>query len=937
MIGPHAMNRLAIAFVCIVFGLLRLWGGDDGIPGLMTSYSSTGQKQKSRLSATTPSNDADLKNNRRPDDEKILAPSPPPPPAVVPEGSIVTTADTTVTITEFNENCYLSWGNSDDEETTSDDGPIDSHHLGPCYATYHHHMEPPVEGGYKVAIDYFHHRDYGDTPEIREACYKFCLERLVDLSVGKDDDTDHHQAFDRDGKESTPSDAATSYLQDASMLIEAAIMGMPDIVNILSTDIRFGPMDPFEPAWVRFGAVSNNLEKGDNVFGFGYDEKDNTVDVGLNALQQAIIGGHAEALAIMLRAKEETKKGGNLRTTANKVNIDQVIDRVGRTVRDYINMKGSPIRPRDAKKWLGLDTIESQMSRSIFLANGTELSPEAEEDLMAGMSRGDEYPGFGWSTQSNLPVSKRCDMDIIYGSMNRERFYRDYLITGRPFVMRGLVPEEEILAFRKDRWELTESFHPTSKCKVGPTAYPKLTGQKRCKEKFTIEDIEAGRRCEEMPDIPMVHARHPSDKEFEELFPQYEEGGPYSRKSGWRMILHWFRKGIELGERFAPSWQVFFGTDGSGATIHWHKAAMNALYVGRKDWKVTPPHYRGLSGMPADKASSAVDDAISLQCTQGPGDFIFIPNYWGHLTLNHGFAIGAATILPYSFQQSADIKPRILFVHVNKAGGSSMISMLKDRCPEQFYPERWGSDPPQRTFHATAHALIDREGRDAWDNSYTFALVRHPLARVVSNFWFLVNNCRTSKEMCKQRSIPVGLDVTAMTDDEKITAFHEYFHKLYEQYPPGSKDHYLFGSLGHGNEKFRTLNATQTSWMVDEDGNMAVKNIYKLEDLADDMKKLVSDLPCLNKKTEKQQEIQTHRKLAELIMSQRDYEDDDEELGFEAQVVEHDHRALTEMVKKNTTPKYPDYKLFGKNARTNEIMREVFGPDYENFGYKYDE
>jgi oxalate decarboxylase/phosphoglucose isomerase-like protein (cupin superfamily) len=44
--------------------------------------------------------------------------------------------------------------------------------------------------------------------------------------------------------------------------------------------------------------------------------------------------------------------------------------------------------------------------------------------------------------------------------------------------------------------------------------------------------------------------------------------------------------------------------------------------------------------MPAMKASGMVDDAIALSCTQRPGDFVYIPNYWGHLTLNHGFTIG---------------------------------------------------------------------------------------------------------------------------------------------------------------------------------------------------------------------------------------------------------------------------------------------------------
>jgi oxalate decarboxylase/phosphoglucose isomerase-like protein (cupin superfamily) len=74
--------------------------------------------------------------------------------------------------------------------------------------------------------------------------------------------------------------------------------------------------------------------------------------------------------------------------------------------------------------------------------------------------------------------------------------------------------------------------------------------------------------------------------------------------------------------------------------MHWHNAAFNVLYVGIKEWKVMPPWYRAYTGMTAKKANTMVHGDISLSCTQRPGDFVYIPNYWGHMTLNHGFTIG---------------------------------------------------------------------------------------------------------------------------------------------------------------------------------------------------------------------------------------------------------------------------------------------------------
>jgi hypothetical protein len=89
-----------------------------------------------------------------------------------------------------------------------------------------------------------------------------------------------------------------------------------------------------------------------------------------------------------------------------------------------------------------------------------------------------------------------------------------------------------------------------------------------------------------------------------------------------------------------PVSQVFFGGDQSGATMHWHNAAFNVLYVGIKEWKVTAPWYRAFTGMTAKMAATKIDGDIGLSCTQYPGDFVYIPNYWGHMTLNRGFTIG---------------------------------------------------------------------------------------------------------------------------------------------------------------------------------------------------------------------------------------------------------------------------------------------------------
>ena len=104
---------------------------------------------------------------------------------------------------------------------------------------------------------------------------------------------------------------------------------------------------------------------------------------------------------------------------------------------------------------------------------------------------------------------------------------------------------------------------------------------------------------------------------------------------------------------------------------------------------------------------------------------------------------------PKSTKDAADrssptnILPKIpfFFIHINKTGGSSLIAMLNDHCKNEYVREKWETNNGynHRSFHSTAHSYIERHGRAVWDQAYSFAVVRHPLARQVSNFFFLLS------------------------------------------------------------------------------------------------------------------------------------------------------------------------------------------------------
>jgi len=732
--------------------------------------------------------------------------------------------------------------------------------IGPCHYDYGQVSKPPK--GFEEEIDFFFFRDSDEakfTDKIR--CLNECVDRVL---VGRDEGSskDDKKLRERQKKEN-PIEKSMEELElndkvavDDYMLIEAVTAGMTFIVEKLI--VKYG-LDPF------YRPVQN--------------DPSSSTSRSLNAIQEAIRGGYAEIVAILT-------KGDN----------SVIIDDYGRSVEDYVKMNGSPILPHDAKNVLGIEVEEK---------DGHQRRKHKENH---GRSS-------GWNETSATPYNKdHCDFDVFDKDLSAEIFYRDYFITGRPLALRGVSNEMELDFFSKKRWKETETFHPNKLFQVGPTAYPPLTDQDSCSLEMSIEGIEDGALCEEMPEKPMLHAFHPEGSDFEELFPGYD-GDIFDSRGGFRTIQKWFP---HVKEVHHAVWQVFFGGDGSGATYHWHEAAFNILYVGTKEWTIGPPLYRGTTGMSAQKVSEKLDNKITYTCVQQPGDLFYIPDFWGHSTLNHGFTIGAAAIVQDFYQSGGStlrgetgdddslyddaVQPHsdnskevipFLFVHINKTGGTSLIRMFEERCEEEYYGGQWWdeNDNFHRAFHATAHAYIEYYGSETWNDAYTFAVVRHPLARQVSNFFFLASNgCSKNADKCEERLIP-KIDLGSMTDEEKMDVFHEWILNVYNSFPPGCTDHYRFGAAGHGNEVYDTFSSTQTSWLVDPDGTIVVKEIFHLETLSNDMSKLAENIPCLK-------------------------------------------NGPLEMDHSNKTPNYPDYMLFARNKETRRIINEVFADDFKNFAYK---
>ena len=91
-------------------------------------------------------------------------------------------------------------------------------------------------------------------------------------------------------------------------------------------------------------------------------------------------------------------------------------------------------------------------------------------------------------------------------------------------------------------------------------------------------------------------------------------------------------------------WQLYQGVAGTGAPMHLHTDAWNALVYGRKRWMVLPPS-RALYSLlgPLEFLQQERDHLQPLEWVQEAGDICYIPRYWSHSVLNLKECVGVAT------------------------------------------------------------------------------------------------------------------------------------------------------------------------------------------------------------------------------------------------------------------------------------------------------
>lgn len=104
--------------------------------------------------------------------------------------------------------------------------------------------------------------------------------------------------------------------------------------------------------------------------------------------------------------------------------------------------------------------------------------------------------------------------------------------------------------------------------------------------------------------------------------------------------------------------QLYVGGAGSGAAMHTHSDAYNVLMYGQKQWFLQPPALAehstvSIQDFIVHKLAHVPPHRAPLQCRQESGDILFVPQGWGHGTLNLrttvGYGIEFASLLDRNY------------------------------------------------------------------------------------------------------------------------------------------------------------------------------------------------------------------------------------------------------------------------------------------------
>lgn len=309
-----------------------------------------------------------------------------------------------------------------------------------------------------------------------------------------------------------------------------------------------------------------------------------------------------------------------------------------------------PIYPQDAMKYFKMKQRPAKQIKRI-------LHPELHPNVTDGT--GWIHGAGGWNTHRLKGYDGDMECDIVdqywADEITSEDIYYKYLARNAPVLIRGLV----------DKWSVTNRFkhenllreHGNLKVQVSDIPYSvKFGGDGSV-------DMTLGEYISMVATHTIVGGSHPwyvfkghrvpeaSDKDKDSLVPIETCPTP-------TIIQEAFDKVSETDKRTADSVgtrEIFvnaqwaLGGEGTGAPVHYHNTAWNALIYGAKKWVVYPPRDKIMSNEQILQFTEKTQKDLcargicAVTCTQMAGDVMIIPESYGHGVLNVQESVAIAT------------------------------------------------------------------------------------------------------------------------------------------------------------------------------------------------------------------------------------------------------------------------------------------------------
>ncbi len=166
----------------------------------------------------------------------------------------------------------------------------------------------------------------------------------------------------------------------------------------------------------------------------------------------------------------------------------------------------------------------------------------------------------------------------------------------------------------------------------------------------------------------------------------------------------------------------------------------------------------------------------------------------------------------------------IIFVHIPKTGGTSVINaLLREIHGEDFECTvvSYLPDELQKQYlfhgarkHWTSQQIKSHVGGDLWDASYKFATVRNPWDRVVSEYHWIKQIFSNLNHPYHEGKKLNNINIRK----QKIGSFDQFVETLSSVYQ--RKKHFFYNH-----------NRPQTDYLIDEHGNWLVDDVFNIEDM----------------------------------------------------------------------------------------------------------